>query len=726
MTILALEYIEIDVPSFVETSPPSTETYRFAPMNIDYLPANIDAIASIERIDYVPGRISLGTNLGQRGVLTIKFRDHRHILGSESFDSGTFFGKWRARYKTRLRNRPVRWFLGSVGQSFAEFQRYDFIIDDVDGPTPDGVYTIKAKDILKQLDGDRAQAPVLSNGFLTAAITDSDTSITLSPSGIGDLEYPTSGFVAIGGEEICAFTRVGDVLTLETTDSPPASGRGQLGTVAASHEAGDRAQLVLRYFGQDPADIIRDLMVTYAGVDPAFIPLSEWLVETQSFLQRLYTATIPEPVSVNKLITELVEQSALAVWWDALQKRIRLQVLRAINTDAFTWDEDNVIRDSLSIADQPKTRVSQVWTYFGQRNSLIPLDEENNYRSVQVTGDFASEVEFGSAAIKKIFSRWIPFGGRAVAQRLNDILIARYVDPPRRVGFRTFATQPNQPLLGTGYRLKSWSLQNSDGTPDNVPIQITRMKPGNDIVTVEGEESLFNAEPLDLTNRVLVIDSAAFNVNMRTLHDGIYPEPTGTESPAISVTCYIEENVIVGSTDTAVAAFDVGSWPGGIVPTLVVRGRIQGKGGDGATPSVVFGVDGDPGGDALLVATSLNLTLDEGSGEIWSGGGGGATPDDVQGGGTSGAGGGAGTLPGAGGAGIQGSPNGEPGTSEAGGQPGPTGRRLGLPGGDPGEPGGSTNVNGGNASGGAAGNAIDGVSFVTKTGVGDIRGPEIN
>lgn len=46
-----------------------------------------------------------------------------------------------------------------------------FVVDSFDGPTPEGKYTIIAKDVLKFADGDRSQAPDLSNGFLAADIT---------------------------------------------------------------------------------------------------------------------------------------------------------------------------------------------------------------------------------------------------------------------------------------------------------------------------------------------------------------------------------------------------------------------------------------------------------------------------------------------------------------------------------------------------------------------------
>ena len=255
--------------------------------------------------------------------------------------------------------RDIRLIQGLLGQSLEQMETRHYVIENTEGPDPQsGNFSIVAKDVLKLADDDRAQAPRLSNGFLVGSANTSITAVTMSPTGIGNLEYPTSGWVAIGGEEICAFTRSGDDLTLT---------RGQLGTTAAEHEAQDRVQLVLRFIGEDPADVIAELFEDYAGIDASYIPISQWQTETGTFLQRLYTATIAEPTGVNKLVSELVEQAALAIWWDDREALVRLQVLRGIPTTASQFTANNTLEGSLRSKEQPTKRVSQVWSYYAQR-----------------------------------------------------------------------------------------------------------------------------------------------------------------------------------------------------------------------------------------------------------------------------------------------------------------------------------------------------------------------
>lgn len=718
----ALTFIEIDVPSFVEQSPEEIVTFRFT-YDCDYAPADIEAIPSLTGVNYSPSTISLGKDMGTRAKLDVTFSDHRHIFAGEAFAQGTFWGKWRARYGQRLQGRPLRWIQGLEGQTLEEMETRHFVIEATNGPTPNGGnYTITAQDILKFADGDRSQAPLPSRGFMVAGIDEDDTSFILSPSGIGNEDYPASGYVALSGKEIVAFTRSGDTMTL--------TGRAQLGTEADSHEAGSRAQLVLRYVGQDPADIIRDLLVNYAGVDDDFIPLSAWQNETATYLQQVYSANIAEPTDVNKLISELVEQAALAIWWEPLTQLIRLQVLRGIPTTAAVFDEDNTLEGSLTITEQPNSRISQVLTYFGQRDPLAPIDEERNFRSAVLTIDGDAELAYGTSMIKKIFSRWIAFGARGVAVRLNDLILGRFRDPPRRFTFNLFRHGPENPELGGGYRLAAWPIQDESGLASDAPIQVTRLNPLSDRFEITAEEMLFvNIDPGDLTNRSITIDSTVNNVNVREMHDSIYPDPTGDESPEITLTVTIETNVIVGSSTPSVPAFIVGDWPAGITINVVVLGDIRGAGGAGGE-NPTAGANGQQGGTALYTRYPINLT--DAAGKIYGGGGGGgrgrATTTFPSADKRAGGGGGAGVVGGLAGIATGGTAraDGNPGAQDTGGGGGFVSPISGGTGGAPGDPGGAGNGNQA-SGGGAAGYAVDGISFVTQVGgAGDRRGQEGN
>lgn len=707
----------------------SDVTLRFA-VDTDYLPKNIEAIPCVVSVDYDGATISLGQDLGLRATLNVSFREFRHsdagagldkyaaLRSYDPYTRGTFWSKFRAR-QPYLHGQPIRLIRGLVGQSLGGMETRHFVIEHFQGPSIDGTYTIIAKDVLKLADNDRAKAPFMNNGVLDATLTDVATSATLSPTGIGNLEYAASGYVAIGGKEVCAFTRSGDVLTLT---------RAQYSTVAVAHAQEDRVQQLLIYTGENPATIISDLLQTYAGVPASYIADADWQAEVDTYLQRVYTGVIAEPTGVSALISELIEQAALALWWDDRSQQMRLRVLRPI-LDASTFDDGNTLEGSFTSREQPEQRLSEVWVYYGQRNPLEPLDRLDNYRSIEVTIDPQAEANYGSPAVKTITSRWIAAFGRTSASRVGALLLARYRDPPRLFSFEVWRSDSGleDVQLGAGYNLGAWCIQDESGAAALVPVQITSLRPGPDRYIAQAEEMVFSytaesggggvigAEDPD--EHVIVIDTDAFNVNLRTVHDSLY-EPVPADAGDITVTVYINSGVKVGSSSPLDFALSVGTWADPDVPiTIINNGRIQGAGGKGGRRAVGVNINPVAGGPAIYTRKTVTI---ENNGTIYGGGGGGGQqePPPASGGSSSG-GGGAGYTPGLGGGGT---PSGTDGTTES------AGTGVGSHGGYEAGNGGGFGAAGVSktTAGGAAGNAVDGVSYVTFSTAGTRAGPEIN
>ena len=693
---------------------------------------DFDTLPLIESVSFNPASVSLGQDLGQRATLSVSMKDGKHSDVGEGFDpyhadrsynpwdQGTFFGKFRAR-QPFLRGKNIRLLRGFQGDAIADMEAWNFVIESFDGPNPKGRFTLIAKDILKLADGDRSQAPNLSGGFLSADISFSATSFTANPSGIGDTDYPSSGLIAVGGKEIMSFTRSGDVFTVV---------RAQQETEAIAHDGDSRVQLCLQYTADSPADIIRDLLVTYSGVDSSYINLSEWSTEVDSFLGTVYSTIVSEPTSIKKLVSEIVEQAAISLFWEPLEQKIKLKVLRQITTDADTFNYDNLLVGTLSSKEQPDKRISQVWTYFARVNPLSQLDQPQSYKSTIVTIDSDAEIEYDTSVIKKIFSRWIPLGGRSIASRLNDIQVARFRDAPRKFNFQLF--HDASVLLGEGYQLGAYQLQNELGEEVTAPIQVTRLSKNESVYAIEAEEVLFqDLEPLDPNDHTIIFDSSTNDVNLKDVHDSLFP--TETSDTVISV--YVESGVIIGASATSGPAMDVGAgWDAGAEINIYIRGRIQGAGGRGGNS----GGTGQAGGDALHVDRAVTLDFESGDGEIWSGGGGGGGATAGQGS-KAGGGGGQGQAGGNGGSNAPGSNTSSTasgaGTSEASGaggfvQAGGFSARGGAGGaaGASGSTGNGGSGGGSAAGGGAAGNAIDGVSNVTfvNDGSKDIRGSQVN
>ena len=205
-------------------------------------------------------------------------------IGLTTRETGDYWGKFRARQKF-LQGRPLRLIEGILGQDLADMETRHFVIKSFDGPGLDGRYKLIAKDALKLADPDRAQAPELSPGFLNSAIDDNDLSATLAPSGIGNTDYPASGYLNIGGKEIVSFTRSADTLTIV---------RAQFNTEAVeNHDSAERCQVCLYIDGEDPADVDEMLLDNYTALDTAsYVPLAEWQAETGALYRRVVSALI--------------------------------------------------------------------------------------------------------------------------------------------------------------------------------------------------------------------------------------------------------------------------------------------------------------------------------------------------------------------------------------------------------------------------------------------------
>lgn len=703
---------------------------------------------SLSSVGTSPLRVNIGAMdpdmgaFGERETVSLSFGDHmdsdvcvdkyrteRHdahgqagIDGFDPYLRASFWAKWLARnpyhegYALRIKE-------GRMGEDVSALRVRHYVIDKIDGPS-NGKVTIKAKDLFSLVEARKAEAPVANTGELSVGITAGAGSLTLAPTGIGNTEYAASGRVAIS-DEIMSFTRVADVLTLTS--------RGDLNTVAKSHDAEDQVQEVLEYAGQRPDTIIKDLLTTYTEIKLANIPVADWTAEVDSFMISLYTASIAEPTPVLDLIAELAEQVGFTLWPDVETSLIRLKAVGANVVPVLTVNDDAwVLADSITIDRDPDQRVSRARVYYGQVNPMEGLDDEENYRSVAEARDVDAETadEYGTKSIRKVFARWIPQNGRSIAENVADLILKLFRDPPYRAEFDLDIQRAGQLVIADPFTLMTRAVVDDLGAVAQqtlLPMSISR-----------GETSLsIEAQKLNLTERVLQdrvinIDDDVNNVNLRTLHDSLF-------SPAKSgdvVTFIVGTAAIVGANNGTSPAIDTGDWPTGVVLSLelVSGARSAGAGGNGGDN---LSNDGKPGKLCLKVRVLITIIN---NGILGGGGGGGGFGEQLvdpplEGSHHTG-GGGAGTnnlvgfnqvRGGARGLLTQNGTSGADGAFETG---GPGGSPNGGDGGDLGQAGAQGLFTGVSppppSSGGAAGVAVDGDSLVTWSPLGDVRGARIN
>ena len=333
--------------------------------NVGPIPVGLDAMPLLKSSSITPAQVNLAGGIGTRASATASFNvglDYR-IYGTESAPV-RFWENWRARNPGYQGGR-FSLFSGYIvdgAYSAANFERRDYIIESF-SHTASGA-SITAKDTLKMTSGDRAVAPRKSTGILAFYLIAASTSCTLMPIGVGDLEYPASGWLRFG-DEVVSFTRVGDVFTIV---------RAQYNTIAEDHEGNDLGQLCL-YYNDNLSDIMYDLYTEYADVPAAQINKPQWDNEVDQNLPGLYETLIAEPTGVDKLAKELAESAPHFQYWDERINKIVLTAIKAPPDLAQCYTaEANILEGSTVIKDEPDMRISTVIVRFGQRDPTKKLE----------------------------------------------------------------------------------------------------------------------------------------------------------------------------------------------------------------------------------------------------------------------------------------------------------------------------------------------------------------
>ena len=637
-----------DQPNFALT----TKTYRFCSTNGGRVPAGLDAIPCLSGMSDTPAAIDIKTGLGLRAAVSITLTDFPHSdiridpyvseRGYIPLAQGSFFGRLRAR-NPYYNGRVMRVYTGYLNDdgsySADQFERRTYFIESWDGISADGKVKIGAKDVLKLASDDRAVFPKPSVGKLTTDISAVATSATITPTGVGDLDYPTDGYVRIGSEVI-KFTRTGDVLTL--TD------RAEGGTDAADHKAGDTAQLVGWIDGEKVQDIVYTLMTTGAGISPTYLDKSGWDAEQAGYLPRRYSALITAPTGVSKLISELCEQVGFFLFWDEYAELVRFRAIRPnAGSDPITelTNDGNLLADSVSVKELNDERVNQVHVFYGVIDTTKNLSDETNYKVVHIGANVAdqSQPQSRDVRIKTILSRWIAETNGAAAIEIADRYLKRFASAPREADF---VVDAKDSALGMAdfVQITNRQVQDIYGVPQALLLQVIKRKEAmtGTKFAFTAREFAYAVEPPDSTRRIN-IDADVSNINLRVLHDSLFDDPT--DGTIVLVTINFDA-LVYGDDDEPEYegyALTTGDWPSGVILEVVNNGYIAGAGGNGAAfmadaPSPPYSSVSTAGKDGLFASYPVTITN---NGVIAGGGGGGGGGSASGFGGAWGGGGGA-------------------------------------------------------------------------------------
>lgn len=340
---------------------------------------------------------------------------------------GSFWSKWLARNPFHV-GYTLNVYEGLVGQRLSEMTKREYVIEKIDRGK-DGV-SITAKDILRKITDTNQTAPYLSKGELSSAITNSQTTMTVSGALI--TEYEAAGYARINSE-IVSYTQI-----YETTGGNlffSGLTRGVAGTTAASHSQNDRVQRVIYYSARPFNEILYDLFVNWGGIPDRYIDATVWAAEKTTYRPDYnFTTYIAEPTKIDELAGEVCLQAIANVWWDERVQKIIMKAVKPEPSPVLLTDDDAIVAGSFVIKEKPEERASQTHVYYLQRTPIPNVTEKTNYSRVSVYIDVDKQIQYGGEPqVRELFCRFV--STQALANTLAQNYLNRFSDVRREVQF---------------------------------------------------------------------------------------------------------------------------------------------------------------------------------------------------------------------------------------------------------------------------------------------------
>lgn len=365
---------------------------------------------------------------------------------------------------------------GYVGQLPAAMETENYVLSELIGPSPSGVFDLVVKDVF---DLANSVIPEVSVGKLSAAMDANTTSITLTPAGSG-ASYEASGMVRVG-RELMSFTRSSDVLTVV---------RGQEGTIAAIHEIGDVVQECVVLDRQSIPAAAETILKYKTTAFNAFIPTADWTAENDTWYAGLTTGRVilSRPTVKKQLIGELSALGCM-LWWDALDQEIKFSINAPLlpgETYYAVNDESNIVEGSVSVKRAEDQRISAFWMYHAVRDWTDDEQSNRNYNKLTVAA--LSVNKYKIEAVREVYTRWFGReGDDGAVSIITERLLARYQNTPKIVEGALDVKDRQDVKLASRLLVETYSLQDVDGAILAEPMQVNYVEYSEDRVKFRSE-----------------------------------------------------------------------------------------------------------------------------------------------------------------------------------------------------------------------------------------------
>lgn len=396
-------------------------------------------IPMLESVTAASSEVNVGSQrsavapLGVGSSITLAFKDapwddrvgDYYLADRAAPVSAPFWALFRARNAFYTGALVTVWD-GYHGQTLAEMQRRDYIIDTISGPGASGKVTITATDPLRLAEAKDAKFPPEIDASLVSDIDATTTTIRVSAHA-ADLDKAcgnTALFYARIGDEIIAYT--GHTLDGYGYRTLTGVQRGVLLSTAEAHGADDAFSRVGRYERIQHWRVAADLIDNHTGIPVGYRDHDAWDEEGYTYLTTQKAArTVISPTAVDTLLGQLCQQGGFSIWWDERQQTIPLLANRPPQGQPGTITDDAIVAGSSGLTDDVKAQVSRVAVYFDSRG---PFNEgkPENYRVMRlnIDGFVESAAAAGKASTLTIYADWIT--RETDALRLAARLLLRY------------------------------------------------------------------------------------------------------------------------------------------------------------------------------------------------------------------------------------------------------------------------------------------------------------
>ena len=453
-------------------------------------------------VSSAPTEIVPTKGISLRSNVMIKLRDFASTdTGADDYaasrdyittDQGTYFEKLLARNPHYV-GRTVEVFDGYVaydGSIQAQDGKKKYIIDSMF--LDNDVLTIKCKDPMTLADELKAKVPVPSNFSLGETLNTSTHNhinlkfddVALDGTVAADKAKVTDYF---GADNATGFIRINDEILayrVDVSGSEAAldiTGRNEWGTKGntEAYDAGDTVQKCLAFGQYDGSgtgvtinDVAYELLVNQAGVPAEACNnttggVYSWVDEKNNWLSTFRIDTIlSEPKEVNKQLSQLGGMVGVNFFYDDLSSQI---VMRAETPEVdpagiVTVTDDHIIEDSYKLIQSDKDRVSRVYYYYNERNSVEDRDKPKSFKNLYVNIDSDSETafEYGKESNKVIYGWGVKDSSTATS--ISQRLLNRFKKTPITCTFKLDASY-DQLSTGDHFYLSTRHITDIYGAP---------------------------------------------------------------------------------------------------------------------------------------------------------------------------------------------------------------------------------------------------------------------